>query len=340
MISTINRSLKFFKTSLHAALVLICLFLAPSCNNDLEVFADYQEQAVIYGLLDAASEVQYVKIGRTFLNPGVPASQIAQVPDSLYFEDITVTLTALRSGTQIVFTPIDSIPKDTGFFQSDVNIIYAAQAQLDPSSLYRLEVLNNKTGFRAQSVTSVVASPVVLFPVTNLQPIFSVSPNLDIQIRFFSGQNAMSQEAFMEFSISEYNNRDSSLKQTYDLTWRMMRTLLNTTTSPTSRARSVPGENFYEFLLAVLPHDTSVYRKFDRIDFILYSASEELTDFIEASRPSIGIVQKQIDYTNIEGGIGLFASRHTYKVSNLRLAESSYGFFNIVERYKDLNFVE
>ena len=67
-------------------LVLIIIVIAfTSCETDFDVNADWEETTVIYGLLDAGTELQQVKISKAFLGE-MDALQMAQYADSVNYK--------------------------------------------------------------------------------------------------------------------------------------------------------------------------------------------------------------------------------------------------------------
>jgi hypothetical protein len=330
-----------FKSNKRQILLSISLIVSLfyyGCKNDIDIFTDYKEQAVIYGLIDLGLDVQHIRISRTFLNPNVPAKNVAQIPDSLYFDDLEVKLINEQSGTVIQLNSVDTIPKDTGFFQSQVNILFATDAPIQRGEIYRLEVKNPKTGYFASARTALVDRPIVLFPVSVANPNLTITPDLSIQLRFTNGNNAKSHDAAFEFWIHEFPKSDTTQKKLIRLDWRFAKDIRNESTTPSNRVRITPEINFYDFFKASLSEDETVFRRIIRTDFVLYSASQDLTDFVDASRPSIGIVQKQTDYSNIDNAIGVFTSRHTYRQSNISIDDVTIANFNRPD-YKMLGII-
>lgn len=65
-------------------LIVLCLSwacLLGACSTDIDLYADYKQVPVIYGLLDANADTNFVKITRVFYVQG-DAYQVAQNPDS------------------------------------------------------------------------------------------------------------------------------------------------------------------------------------------------------------------------------------------------------------------
>jgi hypothetical protein len=64
-----------------------------------------------------------------------------------------------------------------------------------------------------------------------------------------------------------------------------------------------------------------------------------LVDYISVNEPSIGIVQKQADYTNVNNGFGLFASRVQQQILNVPLDKNSLPVLQKDSNTRKLNFV-
>jgi len=324
----------------------LLLFTTQSCRNELDVFTNDEKQFVIYGLLDISQPVQYIKIGRTFLNPNASAKDVAQISDSLYFEDLVVKLIDNQSGDEIFLNKIDSIPKDSGFFQNKVNILYATSEILNNESVYTLSVTNPKTGLVAMGQTKIVDKPQVLKPVTDGNSSVFFDPKINpLQLIFFVGSNAFTHNAHFEFWVEEFSIIDTTQKKTIHLDWKFNSDVRTQIGNPRIYTNS-PGIGFYEFILGnyyngVFNNDTSMRRRFVKTDFVLYSAAQDLSDFIEASKQGIGFVQKQNLYSNIQNGLGLFSSRCITRITGVKIDEQSLNYFNdnSYPKYKVLKIV-
>jgi len=81
--------------------IYLILFMGGliSCSEKIDLLGDYQETAVVYGLLDHADSMHYVKITRAFIGPG-SAVDIAQIPDSSYFDQVNATVSEFVNGIQ------------------------------------------------------------------------------------------------------------------------------------------------------------------------------------------------------------------------------------------------
>ena len=112
---------------------LIVTFFAcilTSCETDFEVNADWKETTIVYGLLDASKDTQYVKINRAFLCECSAPDIAEQYADSINVDpnNIEVKLHKMQLGDTLVSITLDTtlVNKEDGDFSSDKNIIFRA----------------------------------------------------------------------------------------------------------------------------------------------------------------------------------------------------------------------
>ena len=90
-------------------------FSLLSCSKDFNSNAPYRDATIVYGIINADEDVQYVKIYKGFLTDG-NAYDAAQIYDSLYyFDKITVELEEYSNGRKISSHVLDTttaIPRD------------------------------------------------------------------------------------------------------------------------------------------------------------------------------------------------------------------------------------
>jgi hypothetical protein len=67
MTSTATKQMHF----LQGCLLALLLFGASSCSTDIDLNAPYQKTAVVFGLLDAQQDTQWVRINRTWLGQSI-----------------------------------------------------------------------------------------------------------------------------------------------------------------------------------------------------------------------------------------------------------------------------
>jgi hypothetical protein len=100
------------------------------------------------------------------------------------------------------------------------------------------------------------------------------------------------------------------------------------------------GSDFYTLLKNNLKTDQNIRRKMGYIDIQVSGGAEEIYNYIQVNQPSIGLVQKKPEYTNIkENGYGIFSSRSYWHLEML-LSPQTRRFLETDANYRDLGFVE
>ena len=82
--------LKFARMRKIAILFITTIFLW-SCETEFEVNAPWKDVSIVYGLLEANKDTQYVKIYRAFLGEK-DALMMASHPDSIYYNTDEISL--------------------------------------------------------------------------------------------------------------------------------------------------------------------------------------------------------------------------------------------------------
>lgn len=317
-------------------LALLLLFL-NSCKNDIDVNADWKETIIVYGLLDPLDSVQYVKIEKAFLDEKTSALVVAQISDSLFLDtaDVVMVRTDDRANP-IHLKKVYGIPKDPGIFANDQNPLWTTSVPIIEGKEYEIEVINPKSGNRVWASTKVLSPASITAPVKNVNSTFSIYSDY-ITVEFLPKANSYAYDVKMEFVYEEIKKSDTSNRSTKTVKWNM---LTNFRVSPGIAAISrLPKLTFLQLLHAAIPYDTSVVRRVKYVNFAYYGGNQILLDYISVNQPSIGIVQKTAEYTNINGGYGIFASRCVQEFKGIKMEPSSINIIRNHPETEKLNFI-
>src|SRR5688572_27152203 len=114
-----------------------------SCDNELVVTDEWKDIPVVWGLLNASDTAHYIRVEKAFLDPTTSAFDIAQIPDSLYYDNASVSLRRISSGQvfplQRVNGDLEGYPREEGIFAETPNYLYKIKANsinLMPGELY------------------------------------------------------------------------------------------------------------------------------------------------------------------------------------------------------------
>lgn len=309
------------KTILWVMSLLMLGSLFNACNTEVDLYADYKDITVVYGLLDCNLDTNYVKITKAFLGPG-NALEIAQNPDSCnYPGKLDVKIIEYRSllnqnNYQITNVyPLDTITihdKESGVFYAPDQKVYYTKEKIRSNNnqyKYKYELQINRGDTIISAETTVVGGG--NFDVLD-KPFKIVGSKGDI--KWYECPNAAIYDVSINFYFTE---KGPGYREEKCMSWPIGS--FTGTESTLSFENGVftlsySTESFYSRLKNFLGADTlktNVSRVvYDRCVGINVSVGdEELYHFITVNSPSSSIVQVIPDYTNINGGYGVFSSR-------------------------------
>jgi len=298
-------------------MLILFLVVQFSCKNDLEINAPYKETFVIYGLLDINADTQFIKINKAFLTDEQSVKEVALVPDSVYFKELKAELIEEGNGKKIPLLPIAVNGKQAGQFITNPNILYYTAEKLNKNGTYKIVAENLKTNKSAQSSTVLVGNAGIFGPAAFFDNEFTLGAvnSVGLGVNLVTGANAYAYDVIMNFEYEEFYKFDTAVKTTKTITWKMLDAAA---VNPSSRfLTNLSSELFYDLLTARIDVRKDWIRRAKSFSFTYVGGGKELINYISVSKPSIGIVQKQTDYTNIQNGFGVFSSRNFITVGPL-----------------------
>lgn len=313
---------------LAATLISTLLY---SCETEFDVTSDWEDIAIVYGLLDPTDTAQYIKINKAFLDKSVSALVIAQNPDSLYYEDITVQLQQFQNNVlkktidlERVDGNLEGYVKDTGIFADSPNYLYKTKEKLDQNSSYTLLITESDNGKVISSETEIINDFSVLRPTSTQKVNFSPGDNYNGQ--FVSAKDAKIYGLIIRFFYREVNAQDPALFVDKYLDWEIFTTKRsNTTAGGQTIDYDIPGDGFYAFVNSQLTEDVSIYRQAQKFDFMFSAGGETLDTYNQVAIAQQGLTSGNIqpEYTNIVNGLGLFSTRFYKNVANVPIADNT-----------------
>ena len=288
--------------------------LFSACETDVDVNAEWKETTVVYGLLDANADTQYIKINRAYLGEG-DAEMMAQYSDSINFnpDELDVRLHKMSSNDTLASVPLDTVllEKQDGLFSSDNKIVYTVANNDDFFSddyRYILTIKNKKSGNKVYAETEVIDN----FSFYNFNTGFKIgfyNPGQPDSLKFLSKtmewQKVKNGEIY-QLDI-KFNYTENGVAKY--LVWSQP---LEVFSGASFMQSKLEGVRFFNFLRQNLVKDNSVVRQFMDIELVMTVGTENLNTYIRLNLPITGIVQQRPQFTNIDNGIGIFSSRYIY----------------------------
>lgn len=319
-----NSTITMKKIHVILSLTLLAGVLA-SCSTKVDLYADYKDIPVVYGLLDATQDTNFIKIVRAFSgsdDASVDATQVALIADSCNYPgklDAKIYRYKHVYGNQydwdatIVLDTMTIHDKDSGaFYYPHQKVYYATSGILDNTEtkhyIYRLEIIKGNDTITSE--TGIVGGE--SFKITNSQVSF-VSEETDKtgKITFFPAENAAVYNLEFWFRYKETLQGVSTYKTVrYSFGMKNVDNL--------GEENGVFSVSYSQNLLFNLlrsaiannPYQTTYsYDPNKSFTISLAAGGDELYNYIQINQGAGGLSQSVPDYTNINGGYGVFSSR-------------------------------
>ncbi|MBT6163060.1 MAG: DUF4249 family protein [Crocinitomicaceae bacterium] len=328
------------------------ILLMSSCSTDIELNAPYQKTPVIFGLLDAQQDTQWVRVNRTWLGVG-NQFDVAMIADSSEYpaEDLTVEVTERIGGVTrewaLVDTTIENKSDQGIFFGPEQQMWYfIPEGGLDTDAEYDLDIsiadegdVSSTTNMIAERIGNISQPPP---GVTNFKLGFASvgfqTTFPDLTFKWSSTAGPSRYDAKMLIHVIERTWNDEEHTDLLTEEERIIEWPIGTLNTQDDEGgdvlqKEVSGERFFTTLasqLQVDPFVTRVLGVWDEevqiarvVDFELTVANDELSTYLEINSPVTGVIQERPEYTNINGGLGLFAARSTQGVYGIGCTTAS-----------------
>lgn len=310
--------------------ILGCLI---SCNNEVQIATVYEEEVFITGLLDAGDSVHYLRIQRSFLDPDSSPYTLLTDPFNNYFEEDELEVWieswkygALTGSYSFEYVDGDSIGiiKEEGVFPSSPNILYRLKATLDADAEYKLFVHRLSKGDTITASTILVQSFNVLFPIQGTYGLNLADTN-KIQYANSYAVHAWLYDLTLRFHYSETDKTTGIVENKYH-DWVMFKNRIGDNGYGSGvMAYEMRANLFYDFISTVVFSNPNVEREFTHLSFTFYAGGEELYYHYLNNLANLGFgeLYASSEYTNIQGGYGIFSSIRKRTIDSLLLSDRS-----------------
>ena len=320
----LNRYVQMKKIILSFLLFFLLGSVFTNCSTEVDLYTDYKDITVIYGLLDIQSDTNYVRISKAFIGPG-DANEIALIDDSSNYprklDARIIEYRASASGGNYVQTrvlPLDTMTihnKKPGTFYSPNQLVYFTKERINRNTdahQYMYELLVDRGDTVLSAKTGVVGGG--NFRIANNLLDFKEASGTNT-VSWFPSPNAEMYEVYFTFNFNEINSSGQTFERS--ISWKVgtypvsSLTLVNNNKYSVSYSKNAlfrELEDFFEHnntpnivkrtVLGTTP-----------MTITISAGGVDLYNFITVNSPSSSIVQIIPEYTNVIGGYGVFSSR-------------------------------
>jgi len=280
------------------------------------------EIPVVYAILNAADTAQYFRVERAFVDETISAVEIAQNPDSLYYDNATVTLTRVSTGDAWVMQEVDGnlegYPRQDGAFATSPNTLYKLRTEdivLEPEEEYQLNINIGEQFPEIIATTSLIKPPFLSTPQDGSQGGgLNIDPTRQFRIAWNDNSTNAIFDAYVRFFYEETLDGETTSKS---IDWQLKR-------NDDDNEINARANGFYSLLANSLTVDPDIIRREQGASFTLVSGSIEIADYIRIGQANLGITSSgeiPVYEGSLSYGLGLFASRYTELRDELVLSQ-------------------
>ena len=302
-----------------------------SCSTKVDLYADYKDIPVIYGLLDATQDTNYIKVVRAFSGSDeatVDATQVALIADScnypgkldakIYrYKHVYGTMYNLDGTIELDTMTIHD--KDSGTFYYPNQRVYYTTSGIKPNTdydtyKYRLEIVKGMDTISSE--TGIVGGS--HFAITNATLDFVLDETNDnVKIFFRPASNAAVYHMEFDFLFKKTIGGVSTFHTIHHSFGMKSVESLGMEDGNTYYVSCDKNLLFDLLDLARADddqlHTTYTYDPRTSLTVSLAAGGDELYNYIVINQGAGGLSQSVPDYTNINGGYGVFSSRVNIK---------------------------
>lgn len=323
----------FLSLSLLAAVMVF-----NACSTDVELYADYKDIPVIYGLLDASQDTNFFRINRAFSGNNehpINANEVALIADSCnypgklrayiveYKESFGGNYTS--TGDTVLLDTITVHDKQEGVFYSPDQKVYFSDGKTtnnqsvfgnnSASGKFKYKLFVHRGNDTITAETGLVGGE--NFKILTSNVVFNPQPNDNTKkLKFSSADNAVFYDVRMVFHYRESHNDGPFVNK--EVVYSTGPKSVDELGQEEQSYYVVYAENLLFNLLeeaiggdtVINPNHPHVVRYFDPkpMEIIVSAGGDELYNYIQVNQQT-GYSQTIPDYTNIMGGFGVFSSR-------------------------------
>lgn len=339
--------------------LIISLSLFVSCSEEINLNGDFKETAVVYGLLDHADSIHYIKITRAFIGPG-NALEIAKIPDSNYFDQVDVTVSEYIAGNlERTWTLRDTLITDketNGVFYAPEQKVYYFKTlptiilsgipgtiqtstdplltSLKPGAIYKMSAKINNNQFEVTGETELVNGLSTSALSQNFTFKFADNPAeyISSNLMISNTGNSYMVNTKLKIEINEFASNNFWSKT---FGWQIGESEVQ----PNSTIIfSALGKTFYDLIKQNVSENTSIHKRtLKGLEIIVTGGAEDFYNYLQVNKPSSTLAQTKPTYTNLhvtqeKRVVGIFSSRQTLKIFKPFYVSSAQAYLRAIDK--------
>jgi hypothetical protein len=347
-------------------IVMSFVLVFNSCSSDFDLNAPYKSLPIVYGLLDQSLDTQFIKINRSYLGDSNNA-QSASINDSTHYPSIVARVDEFDISDTINPTNSYSLEEmwvgniDDGIFYEDSQKIYffvpdefvdgSDTLYLNDEKIYKLfldvpgsdEIVTSKTemidgsGLYFDNFYKLTLRTFG-FNLLNDVDLGTAAFYNDHSVFWQTAPKAKRYELLMKFYFDEVYYTGEIVSKS--IVWNLGSQKSINSDGGEELNKKFNGLAFFELIrsrLSGYSNEPLIEKRIiDEVEFIVTAGNENLNIYMDVNEPATGVVNERPSFTNINNGLGIFASKYQKSVSgkltNSTVLELCWG--GITSEYK------
>ena len=323
------------------------------CETDIDIIAPKRDMTIIYGLLEANKDRQFIRINKAFVGEE-SATVLAGISgvneyteNELSARIVEINPSGAETGKVWQLKSMYLYTKDTGIFASDSNKVYYFDTPLEgsgvnplnPEKYYQLICVVDIDGEDVKTVTATTAVLGNTASSGGLAAITLLKPNLvgassdptqadraevdflgagdyrtSQEVTWSKAKGGVAYNSYYRFYYKDVDTISGAVRKD-SMIFTVGSRRVDNPDNPGSVSFVMSPKEFFITIDRDVPDYDFGNESFKRIasdtlQYFLEVADNNLATYMEVNQPKTEIIQEQPEYTNVENGIGLFASRY------------------------------
>lgn len=324
----------------------------PSCSNDIDLTSEWKDIPIVYGLISKSDSANYIRVEKAFIDNNISALELAQIPDSLYYDNITVQIRSTDPNNPVTFDlnrvdgNLKGFVREEGIFANTPNYLYElilpVGEELVGFQEYEL-VINRGDDSDLVTATALIVDDIDIRdpdsdPLT-ADAVNWVRYGMEVGWRGSNGAEIFDVTIFLNIEEKDLSNpaNDRILTLEWKIEENMPAVYVQNQVRMDTRLNKV---DLFQYLSNRLEKNPSIVRKFKSFDILVTGGGGELNDYISAGNANTGITSTQVipTYSNLSEGYGIFSSRNSQFQQGYVLNASTIDSIQNNSLTQDLNF--
>jgi len=324
----------------------------PSCSNDIDLTAEWKDIPIVYGLISKTDTANYIRVEKAFLDNDISALDLAQIPDSLYYDNISVQIKSLDANNPVTYDLVrvdgnlEGFVREEGVFADAPNYLYklklAAGESLVGNEDYELVINRGDNSELVTATAKIVGDIEMRKPDTDpmtADPIDWQQSGLNIKWRGARGSAVFDVTVYLNIEENDISNPANDRIVTIE--WKIENNIpaiyTNGQVNMDTRLNKI---DLFQILNSRLEVDPTISRNFLSVDILVTAGGQALDDYISAGNANTGITSTQVipTFSNLSEGFGIFSSKSSVLQEGYVLSGPTIDSIQNNTLTKDLNF--